>query len=134
MNRREFFAKVEPTAKSRPRLGRHGVYTPTKTSLYEFAILASYRHQCIGELTINKPLEISITFFMPIAKSISNVKRDNLISKPHTIRPDVDNLAKAVLDALNGVAYVDDSLIYKITCEKRYSENVGVNVVMDWND
>jgi Holliday junction resolvase RusA-like endonuclease len=38
-------------------------------------------------------------------------------------KPDVDNLAKAILDALNGVAYEDDSQVYSLEVQKWY---VGV--------
>lgn len=38
-----------------------------------------------------------------------------------TVRPDLDNLVKLVLDALNGVAYADDSQIVRIHAFKKYS-------------
>ncbi|EKC62922.1 endodeoxyribonuclease RusA family protein [human gut metagenome] len=37
---------------------------------------------------------------------------------PHIKRPDVDNVAKAILDALNGHAYNDDSAIALLTVQK----------------
>lgn len=42
--------------------------------------------------------------------------------------PDTDNLQKAVLDALNGIAYHDDSTIVRITAEKTYSTVPGVHI------
>ena len=39
-----------------------------------------------------------------------------------TKRPDVDNLAKIILDGLNGVAYRDDAQVCCIHFEKKYSE------------
>ena len=43
----------------------------------------------------------------------------------HIKKPDLDNMAKAVLDALNGLAYIDDSQIYSLTLYKTYSEQPG---------
>ena len=49
-----------------------------------------------------------------------------------TIKPtkkvDVDNLAKAVMDALNGVAWGDDSQVVKITIFKEYTEHPYVYI------
>ena len=44
------------------------------------------------------------------------------------VKPDIDNVAKAILDALNGVAFADDRQIVQVTCEKWYDiteENTG---------
>ena len=37
-------------------------------------------------------------------------------------KPDVDNIAKAVLDALNGIAYDDDKQITSLVIDKKYGE------------
>jgi Holliday junction resolvase RusA-like endonuclease len=39
---------------------------------------------------------------------------------PEIPRQDVDNVAKAVLDALNGVAWVDDTQVRRLVVEKSY--------------
>ena len=43
-------------------------------------------------------------------------------------KPDADNIAKIVLDALNGVAYEDDSQVINLSVQKRYSEEARVFV------
>lgn len=43
-------------------------------------------------------------------------------------RPDIDNLTKLVLDALNGVAYADDAQVIRLTATKRYGDQ-GETVV-----
>jgi Holliday junction resolvase RusA-like endonuclease len=50
----------------------------------------------------------------------SNLLRflDRLFGEPDTFKPDVDNLAKAVMDALNCVAYVDDSQVIELVIRK----------------
>ena len=46
-------------------------------------------------------------------------------------KPDLDNVAKIVCDALNGVAYKDDAQVVKLTVHKRYSERPEVAVEIE---
>jgi crossover junction endodeoxyribonuclease RusA len=62
-------------------------------------------------------VEINVTFHMARPKT---VKR----KEPHK-RPDIDKLARAVLDALTGVAYNDDEQVVKLTASKEYSDIEG---------
>ena len=41
----------------------------------------------------------------------------------YTKKPDVDNINKIILDALNKIAYEDDSQVCKVTVEKKYCED-----------
>ena len=66
-------------------------------------------------------LQLNLLFFMPIPKSISKKKRGLLryVSK----KPDVDNLAKAVMDAMNNTGiWEDDSQIARLDVVKAYGE------------
>lgn len=72
---------------------------------------------------------LRLTFRMPRPKSLA--KR---VSQ-HTKKPDLDNLVKAVQDALRGVFYRDDSQIAELQAVKRYSPTPGVTVaVSDFHD
>lgn len=51
-----------------------------------------------------------------------------------TKKPDCDNIAKIICDALNGIAYYDDSQIVKIEVDKVYNETPGVDVVIEYQD
>jgi Holliday junction resolvase RusA-like endonuclease len=67
------------------------------------------------------PLAVLRAIF-PVPASWSERKRQQAITgdiKPGK-KPDLDNIAKAWNDALNGVAYRDDSLICQMTLDKRY--------------
>ncbi len=66
----------------------------------------------------------SVVFVMPMPKSWSKRKREMHNGMPHTQRPDLDNLVKALLDAV----HVDDSHIWKLTAEKRWGE-VGAIII-----
>lgn len=113
-----------PVAKGRPRVGRYGTYTPKKTSTFE-----SYVEYCwVAEYGNLKPSEraliVSIVFYMPIPKSVSKKAREAIGrgETKHIKKPDLDNMAKSILDALNGLAYKDDSQIYSLTLLKTYNE------------
>lgn len=119
-----------PVGKSRPKFstvnGHAVAYTPAKTANYETLVRLSYQQQ-IGCFMFDKdkPLRAVIRAFFPIPKSTSKKKREMMIKYKirHTKKPDCDNIIKAILDALNGVAYYDDSQISEIVVSKLYSEN-----------
>lgn len=45
-----------------------------------------------------------------------------------TIKPDTDNIAKSILDSLNGIAYLDDKQVTDLRIRKQYSEVAGASV------
>ena len=123
----EMFLPFDPVPKGRPRFTRTGhAYTPAKTAKYEKEIAEYYKGR-EGTLFENA-ITVKIIFAMPIPKSASKKIRQKMSigEYKYTKKPDVDNLAKAVLDALNGVAYTDDSLITHLTVGKHYSTFPGI--------
>lgn len=87
-----------------------------------------YRHRGKVYWEKDEPICISIHFSMPIPKSTTTGKRSKMIAGDiaHTKRPDVDNLTKSVLDALNGVAWADDSQIVQLSVVKQYAEKPSI--------
>jgi Holliday junction resolvase RusA-like endonuclease len=65
------------------------------------------------------PISIHLIFSMPMPKKM---KPEN-VGEPHVNKPDLDNLAKLILDAFNGVLWHDDSLIWDMHLRKYYSKN-----------
>lgn len=131
MKTQEIFFPVIPVAKGRPRFTRTGhAYTPKKTADYEKQIAQIYQDQH-GELFVG-PIEIKIVFQMPVPKGYPKrvIKQIEEGTLKHTKKPDADNLAKAVLDALNGVAFTDDSHITKLVLVKRYSLYPGITMTI----
>lgn len=61
-------------------------------------------------------LEIDATFIP--AASWSKRKRAEHLHRPHTQKPDTDNVAKAVMDGLNRIAWADDAQVAEITVRK----------------
>lgn len=132
---REFDFSVEtiPKAKARPRFVRRGnfvqTYTPKTTLDYEKNIAEEYLLQ--GGTVFEYPyLEMSIVAYFPIPKSTRKVDRLLLETEyvPYDKHIDIDNLAKAVMDALIGVAYIDDKQITSLKIKKYYGK-VGRVVV-----
>ena len=114
-----------PVPKGRPRFFNGHAVTPPKTKEYEELLRRSWPHgRMSGELSV------SMEFVMPIPKSLSRKQRSALMGKEHTKKPDLDNLIKAVLDALNGVAYEDDSKICRIIAGKIYGLDPAVPVTI----
>ena len=124
---REFSFRVEgePVAKARPRFNSKTrmTYTNQKTRNAERLIQTEYIKQ--GGRSKNDysgKIEIELAFVFPIRKSWSKKKQKAMLNKPHTIKPDLDNLEKTVLDALNGLAFKDDSQVCEVTKIKAWSE------------
>ena len=118
-----FTIHAAPVGKARPRVTTHGTYTPKKTRDYEQLVRLEYAKQC-GEYFGEKALIVDIIANYPIPKSKPKTIRQEM--QPGKIRPtskpDCDNIAKAVLDALNGIAYHDDSQVVCLCVGKWYSE------------
>lgn len=130
----KFVVQGDPVAKGRPRFSRRGrfvqTYTPEKTKEYEILVQQNYTRQCNGEYAGDSPLIIEIDAYFPIPKSASKIKRQRMLSNEikKTSRPDVDNVGKTICDALNGLAWKDDSQIVEATIRKFYSDTPHVVV------
>jgi Holliday junction resolvase RusA-like endonuclease len=123
-----------PVGKGRARSTRNGHhYTPEKTREYEKLVRGFGHHATDGLELIERPVRLSLMFYLPIPKSWS--KKDRLQAQDgkvhHTGKPDLDNLIKSVSDGLNGVIYVDDSQIKAIDAMKVYDINPRVEVEIE---
>ena len=125
----QFIVKGRPQGKKRPRFSRisHTVYTPQETISYENQIAMAFKAgggRCIPE---GQCVAVSVTAFFPVPKSYSKGKRKACIDGyiwPDK-KPDIDNVLKVVLDALNGLAYDDDKQVIEAICRKYYTDGEG---------
>lgn len=127
---------MNPAGKARPRFTRRGIaYTPTKTKQAEDIIRETWLVQSGFKFEKSTPLRVSLVGGYPIPKSISKKQKalmlDGLI-RP-TVKPDLDNFAKLVLDSLNGYAYHDDAQVvtFKEPFCKFYAEKPFIGVIID---
>ena len=113
----------EPVSKGRPRFGRGKTYTPAKTIAAETFIQLCATQKGVPKM-MNGPLRLTVTFSMGIPKTWSAKKKAEaeLGNIRPTSKPDIDNLIKLVGDALNGIAYKDDSQIVEIQAVKKYGK------------
>lgn len=127
-----------PKGKERPRVirdkdGRPHAYTPTATKNKEKAIASLYLASANGYKFADKPLKVALDFFYPIPGSWTRVKKEKALQGKITpcVKPDLDNAAKLIMDALNGVAYPDDKQILMLSASKRYGEPARAVVTIE---
>ena len=103
----------EPVPKGRPRATRHGVvYTPKRTKEWEKAVFVAAKQSRIPKMSGD--LTVIVEFYRKSRR-----------------RTDLDNLIKGVMDALNRVAWDDDSQVVKIMATKFFvDENPHTAVVI----
>lgn len=116
----------EPKPKQRPRFSRRSrrAYTPAETKQYERRIKDAFRQSGHEAFPEEIPLSVSIIFGLKMPKSASKKRREKMLNGdilPMKV-PDIDNLIKAVMDALNGLAYADDKQVVQVWAFKKYAE------------
>lgn len=120
-----------PMGKQRPKFGNGFTYTPKETVIYENYVKTSFQ-QKYGQTNLTGQIRADIKAYFDIPKSTSKRKRTEMLSD--IIRPaktpDCDNIAKIILDSLNGIAYKDDKQIVLLTVEKFYSDNPRVCLML----
>jgi Holliday junction resolvase RusA-like endonuclease len=103
---------VSPVAASRPRVGRHGSYY---TGAYR-----RFRSEASSIVTDILGIE-----FEPFSDKL-NVDIECYCTRPKTTildcpKSDVDNIAKAILDILNGKLWDDDNQIVRLYITKQWA-------------
>ena len=132
-----FVVPGKPFGKQRPRVACRGkfskAYTPKETIAYENLVKLFYAQESKGEMfPEDAELRVNIVAYYEIPKSASKVKREKMLTgriRP-TKRPDLDNVAKAIYDSLNKVAYHDDAAIVEAMISKFYSDSPRVEVTI----
>lgn len=121
----KFTVLGEPKGKARVRVTRYGAYTPKATKDYEKMVRCAYKGK-----KYDTPLKVTVKAYFAIPKSTTKKAKAKMESgelKP-TKKPDIDNILKIVLDALNGKAYADDKQVIQSEISKEYSNNPRIEV------
>lgn len=109
--------------KARPRVCRGHAFNPKDTVEYEKLVRECYKQQ--DGRYLEGPIKALIIAYYKIPKSYSKKRIQDIregLEQP-VKKPDADNIAKIILDSLNGVAYKDDSQIIELRVIKRYTED-----------
>lgn len=131
----EFEVPGKITGKGRPRVNTQTAiaYTPAKTKEYEELVKQYFilKYRRINPL--EGRIKISIKAYMGISKNASKKQKEEMLKNmiSPTKKPDIDNIAKIVLDALNKLAFKDDNQITKLEIEKVYAEEEKVCVKIE---
>ena len=120
-----------PVAQGRGRAIRFGdsirVIDPTKSRSWK-AMARIHMVQARARALIFAPAEVAlrVVIVATFSRPKSHPKRNPPAWK--VSRPDVDNIAKAVLDAGNAIIWKDDSVVVDLCASKRYGESPSVSV------
>ncbi len=90
---------------------RHQTFTPDRTEAFEreVAMVAQRAMSRAGRVPLAVPVSMTVTFVL---------RGDSAQWPTDQSDGDLDNLEKAIKDALNGIAYVDDRLVVRVYKEK----------------
>ena len=112
-----FSVDTNPYPQPRPRFGHGKVYEPERVKSYKKLLKVAGRQAMNGRPLFSTPICITVT----IRRNIKTDSRNF---------GDIDNHLKAVFDALNGVCYTDDKLIFAVGAAKIRSAKQGVDVAI----
>ena len=128
MNGIELIIPGKPRGKGRPRFGNGTAYTDKETAEYERLVRLTALQTGIKPLS--GAVHMDITAYYPIPRSgskASRLKRERGEEYP-LVKPDIDNITKIIMDALNGYAYADDKQVISVTAIKKYGREPKVVV------
>lgn len=129
----------EPRGKGRPRAtvrevggGRPiaTIYTDARTRSYEASVAKIAKTKMVGAKPLEGPLSVSMRFRLSVPVSYSKRLRAAILAGEEAYLGafDIDNLAKSILDGLNGVVFRDDKQVTRLFVEKLAAEQPGVDV------
>ena len=131
----EFEVIGDIKGKARPRVNTYTckAYTPTNTKDYELLVKQYFKIKYPRFVPLENRLKVKIIATFKVPKSITKKDRElieqGLLSPVK--KPDIDNIVKIILDALNQMAFKDDTQITKLEVEKVYGEEEKVYVEIE---
>jgi crossover junction endodeoxyribonuclease RusA len=127
--------KGQPRARAVRRGAHAGVYDPGTANDWKSSVALAARQAGLGATPITGPVSLSIEFYLPRPKRLCTRKHP-AFELLCAVKPDVDNAAKAVMDALTAVgAWVDDAQVSRLVVQKWYAAmgaTPGACVTLQW--
>ena len=124
----------DPHGKGRPKFARRGnfvqTYTDKKTTSYEDLVRFHANIAMVDLAPLESAVAVYIYIKLAVPKSYSKKRSEACLSglERPTKKPDWDNVAKSICDAMNGIVYIDDTQIVDAHVTKVYAANAGVDV------
>lgn len=134
MERAPIIFTVPGEAKAWARSGQSGKahFTPKPQRNHGALVKIVAAQAMAGRPPLDETCEVRITIRRPVPVSASKPKRAAMLAggiRPGG-RPDWDNYAKQICDALNGICWRDDALVCRGVVDKIYAEIPGVEVAI----
>lgn len=131
----EFEIPGKIVGKGRPRINTNTAraYTPAKTKDYEELVKQYFVIKYHSRKLLEGRLKVTIIAYFGVPKNTSKKDKEQMLLNniSPTKKPDIDNIIKIILDALNQMAFKDDNQITKIEVEKKYGEEEKVYVKIE---
>jgi Holliday junction resolvase RusA-like endonuclease len=124
----------DPHGKGRPKFARRGnfvqTYTDKKTTSYEDLVRFHANIAMVDLAPLESAVAVYIYIKLAVPKSYSKKRTEACLSglERPIKKPDWDNVAKSICDAINGIVYIDDTQIVDAHVTKVYAANAGVDV------
>ena len=131
MNAIVFTVEGDPVPQPRARITTRGgyghAYTPDRHPVHAYRRAIAQAAADAGATPVTTPVcvEIEAVFLRPKSHSTQKGLKATAPAMP---RPDADNIAKAVLDSLKGIAWRDDTLVRRLVIEKSYGPTARTTV------
>ena len=120
----QFIVEGKIVGKERPRVNMNTgiVYTPGRTKEYETLVQQSFRIKYPQYKMLKNRIGIDIIAYFKIPKGTSKANTEKMLNDQISPakKPDIDNIAKSILDAMNRFIIYDDNQVVKISVEKKY--------------
>lgn len=119
---RRYWINADPVPQGRPRFGNGHAYEDRKSRDFKRFVSAVVGMR--KEDPLEGPLCVTLKF---------HVARPKTVTRDYpTVRPDIDNYAKAILDACNGIVWDDDAQIVELRLSKRYADgrDTGIDILV----
>ena len=130
-----FMVEGTPVPKGRPRFARRGkfvsTYSPKTTVDYESKVSESAKLAMGASEPLETPVGAYVYITLPVPASYSKKRTQACLSGQErpTKKSDIDNYCKAIFDGMNGIVFVDDSLVVSLHATKVYG-TIGMVEVM----
>jgi Holliday junction resolvase RusA-like endonuclease len=121
------FVNGIPKAQPRPRMAANGhVYNPASADAWKEIVRMAFVP--FHRPPIANPIRLRVSFFLPRPMAMKGKA-----AVPHTKKPDVDNLLKAVMDSMTAAGvWKDDALVYTTEAGKWYAaDKTGAQIIVE---